>query len=386
MAFNFSPTPSLLQGFQTGSNFIDQIMRRRMAQRQQDMTEQQQQRQKQFDPLKKQLMEAQIQEATIKTQKNKQNMELLQKALQQMSGGAIGGDPNMTEGQYDSQKSVLQPVNQQQMPGVQAGESNASIPNSDDEWEQLSKKSGYGALSEPISQKTQLQNMIASQLGHKVERKIEDGVEYNYNPLFGTSQRRVGMNPLQKQLAGKDAGIISDLEKDALAIQPTINTLGELKNVVNSDTYKNLTNIPFYRGKQLSVLAKTGTPEQQDVIGRFNSLSGEIVKNLSREFKGPFRVGEQALAERMKPSENDTPQTAMAKIDMLMKLTDLNQKMMSMVPQLMREHSISSTHAHEIAKKQLGVKDFINNVNNQLKTINKPQKQSFNFDKFKVVE
>jgi hypothetical protein len=104
---------------------------------------------------------------------------------------------------------------------------------------------------------------------------------------------------------------------------------------------------------ELGYYAKFGTPEQQEMANSYLTLTGNIIKNASRDFKGAFRTGEQALLNSMKPSAGDTQQGAKAKIAALSHLNQMLLYRSKLASELMRTKQISLGEANEIADKEI---------------------------------
>lgn len=116
------------------------------------------------------------------------------------------------------------------------------------------------------------------------------------------------------KIIAKDVDDFGDTYKAALNSQVTLDSLNK---VVASPVFQSIRQLPIGQQHQLSWYSKFGTPEQQELIGKFKADTGRIVQDGSQYFRGQFRVGEQKLLESMKVNDNDSPFVAVGKLESL---------------------------------------------------------------------
>ncbi len=127
-------------------------------------------------------------------------------------------------------------------------------------------------------------------------------------------------------------------------------TLNELSDIVASPVFEGIRATPLAGHHELAYYAKEGDADQKYMVGQYYALTGNLIKDASRDFAGQFRKGEQQLLNSMKPGPSDTVDTAKGKIatlslmnKMLMERSRLTSKIMS------KYHGIGKLEASELA-------------------------------------
>lgn len=114
--------------------------------------------------------------------------------------------------------------------------------------------------------------------------------------------------------------------------------------------------IPFYQDMQLKALSKVGNPEQQEMIGNFiadvKSFAGATVNS----FKGQTMKREFDYADQLKPSENDTVNTARGKLRALKSLKEIAQRKNDVILDLMQKKHLNLGDAVNKANQMVDVK------------------------------
>lgn len=157
---------------------------------------------------------------------------------------------------------------------------------------------------------------------------------------------------------GKEAGKIRAKDIDALntsAYNATTNqdTFDALGQIVASPEFEQIRQTPLLGHHELAYYAKEGTPKQQQMVGQFYTLVGNIIKDSSRDFAGQFRRGEQQLLQSMKPNDADTVDTARGKLEMLTYLNRMLKERATLSSQMMNQHHMNKGQALELADKQI---------------------------------
>ena len=169
---------------------------------------------------------------------------------------------------------------------------------------------------------------------------------------------------LSEGIAGADADVYKEMQKQAIGSMGPQKTLKSLRDVYSSPEWKNMVendlsnygttgrrlNLAYYKNK--------GTDKQKDLIGRVESLSGKMITDMAQVFKGPFRITEQTLLETIKPQPSDTLPAAIAKLDELQKAADLESAVSKRTAQLMAKEKMSALDAFERAKDEYNADEY----------------------------
>ncbi len=131
----------------------------------------------------------------------------------------------------------------------------------------------------------------------------------------------------QGETLGKERGKeISEIGKQQLSLSESGAVLDHLADIIKDPVFRNMrSEIPFFQDKQLSVLAKIGTPEQQKVIGDYISSLQAFKAATVNSFKGRTLEKEFGLADKIKFDENDTMGVTEGKYKSLKTLKDIAQ-------------------------------------------------------------
>jgi hypothetical protein len=130
-------------------------------------------------------------------------------------------------------------------------------------------------------------------------------------------------------------------------------SLNDLGAIVSSPEFKKIRNVPLAGQHELGWYSLNGTPEEKQMIGKFLTLSGDIVAKASKNFAGPFRVGEQKLLFSMKPNASDMPDVAIGKIEALSTMNTLLSERAALTSKMMSQYHINKGQASDMADKQL---------------------------------
>jgi len=146
---------------------------------------------------------------------------------------------------------------------------------------------------------------------------------------------------------------MSALNDNVFAANTDLTTLGEISKILASSQFEQIRQVPAAGHHELAYYAKFGTPEQKDMVGRYYALTGQVVKDSSRDFPGQFRTGEQKLLEGMKPSPGDTVDVARGKTEALMQLRTMVRDRAKLISGYMEKFHVSKGSAETIADQQV---------------------------------
>lgn len=170
---------------------------------------------------------------------------------------------------------------------------------------------------------------------------------------------------------GKESGKIraqdiKELNDSYFHAQTAQNTLDSLSDVVSSPEFEQIRQIPILGKNELSYYAKFGTPKQQEMVGKYYTLTGNIVKDTASEFKGQFRTGEQKLVNSMKADPSDTVDVARGKIEALSSMNKMLSERSRITSELMTKNHINKLQAQEVADKQVNGKEIRDQLHNKI--------------------
>lgn len=157
---------------------------------------------------------------------------------------------------------------------------------------------------------------------------------------------------------GQESGKIrakqrEELDNTIFNAETNQQTLDEVSDILGSPEFEEIRNVPLAGHHELSYYAKEGTPAQQQMVGRFYTLTGNLIKDASRDFAGQFRKGEQQLLNGMKPGPSDTVDSAKGKTESLSVLNKMLTQRARLTSHLMDEYHVSKLQASEMADKKV---------------------------------
>lgn len=139
-----------------------------------------------------------------------------------------------------------------------------------------------------------------------------------------------------------------------------------MTDIVKNPVFWNMRNtIPFFQDKQLSWIQKTGTPEQQELIGDFLSTAESFIASTVQGFGGRPLVREFDLAQRQKITPNDTVSSALGKLRSARSLHDIAEKKNQIVSELLQK-GYNESDAIKQANKMVDIKGIEKATNDLL--------------------
>jgi len=307
-------------------------------------------------PFKKELMRAQAGNAASNASWN--NML--------MGGGAPNAAPNPekpTEQNYDALKDMFQG---QGMPRAQEenGVPNGMQGSNEQKRAPMQPMTNEERIIRPGDPSRAMLNRFAGIKGiPPIQSHYEDGNLITMKPNGEVTSQKVG--PSKEELAREeglnkvDVGIVDEMQHAAIEGQDLSSDYQDLSSLYsNPDWAKLQTGLLSKGGErgrkwQMDVLRNFGTQEQKDMIAMSDSKTNEIVTKMAKVFKGPFRIGEQSLIERIKPQTYDTPEAQKAKLKALQVANDKRNYISQRVSDLIRKDKLSSGEAFKKAKEEV---------------------------------
>ncbi len=198
--------------------------------------------------------------------------------------------------------------------------------------------------------------LVNQALGMKTPIVDVDGTKMVFGPR-GPVVVAKGLTPVEKArmegFAKSDVKAAEDIQKTSLSGIESKPTMDELAKVVSDPAWKSMRTNELAPKLEMTYYLKKGTPEQKALAGRFMTYSNQLIKDSAKDFTGPFRVGEQGILEKMKPSENDTLPVAQAKLQALITLREARSKRAEKAYSLIRKQGMDPSEAMRIADKEL---------------------------------
>ena len=174
---------------------------------------------------------------------------------------------------------------------------------------------------------------------------------------------------------GKESGKLRarDIEDLGKTYETALNlgdSYNELVDVVKNPVFKNMrSKIRFFQDKQLGLLKSIGTPEEQELIGRWQGLTNKVLADTINTFKGNPMKGEVSISENMKANDNDTINVVVGKIQSGYLMKEMVKQRTAIARNIMENQHVSKQKALEIADKQVNG----DQVREQIKNLMKPK-------------
>lgn len=198
------------------------------------------------------------------------------------------------------------------------------------------------------------------------------------NPVFRQNAAQYAGEKEEGKKAGEiratAIGDLSDVVFNARTKQQTLDNLGK---IISSPEFEQMRQTPILGRNELQYYQRYGTPAQQNMVGQLVTLSGNIIRDASQDFKGAFRKGEQELIQNMKINPGDTFDAARGKMEQLSVLNQMIMNRAQLTANYMEDNHISKVKAEALADKQLNGDAMRAQVHNQLNP--KPTESDINF-------
>lgn len=195
---------------------------------------------------------------------------------------------------------------------------------------------------------------------------------------FEKAGRESGVKKEREELGGIRAKAIDEMDQQyQQAVQAGV-PIQHLMDISQNPTFMNMrSKIPFFQDQQLKMLAKTGTPEEQKIIGDFISTTTQAVANTVNSFGGRALVKEFDVGERMKISPNDTWNAMIGKLGSIESFNEMTKQRSRIASQLMQKEHLNRGDALERADKMVDGKAIRQKIENSLSP--KPTDEDINY-------
>lgn len=177
-------------------------------------------------------------------------------------------------------------------------------------------------------------------------------------------ERAIEQGKEEGKLRAKDIQQFEDISQQNSDTRSTLDYISD--DLMSDPEFKKLRTIPFAGQHEISWYAQNGTKEQKELIGKLRPVLGQLVVDMSKEFKGAFRGTEQGLIEKAKPSESDMPDVFSGKVEAMNYLAQLAEERSKAAAYFMRNHDMSKTDAMTAAKKHVSGKEILSKVQDKM--------------------
>ncbi len=143
-------------------------------------------------------------------------------------------------------------------------------------------------------------------------------------------------------------------------------TLNEISDIISSPEFEQIRQVPLAGHHEIAYYEKEGTAEQQQMATRYKTLTGNLIKDASRDFAGQFRKGEQQLLNGMKPNPGDTVDGAKGKTEALSVLNKMLTQRARLTSKYMEKNHSSKLEASEWADRQVNGNKIRQEVHDRL--------------------
>jgi hypothetical protein len=203
--------------------------------------------------------------------------------------------------------------------------------------------------------------------------------QYSQNENYSNNQMN-NMNPSFAENVGSYEGIksegkeagklraqdIKDLGDLIFSGQGKQTTLDQISDIIKSPEFEKMRQMPILGRHELSYYQRYGSPEQQNMAGQLVTLSGNIIRDASQDFKGAFRKGEQDLLQNMKINPGDTVDAAKGKLEQLSYLNKLITQRAQTTADIMNQQHVSKTEAEKQADKLINGDEIRKGIHTKL--------------------
>ncbi len=187
-----------------------------------------------------------------------------------------------------------------------------------------------------------------------IEMELTKGQQLPQRPTYAENTgTHKGIVEEGKELGRIRAKQREELDNTIFNAETNQQTLDDVADILGSPEFEEIRNVPLAGHHELSYYAKEGTPAQQQMVGKFYTLTGNLIKDASRDFAGQFRKGEQQLLNGMKPGPSDTIDSAKGKTESLSVLNKMLTQRARLTSHLMDEYHVSKLQASEMADKKI---------------------------------
>lgn len=175
------------------------------------------------------------------------------------------------------------------------------------------------------------------------------------NPdYFETAGKAAGIKEEGRESGTLRAKAINELDQQYEQAEKAEQPVDHLIDISQNPVFMNMRNkVPFFQDKQLKMLAKTGTPEEQKLIGDFITSTMNAVANTVNSFAGGALAKEFDIGEKMKISPDDTWNVMTGKLESVGTFAQILKEKSRIASEIMQNQHVSRGRAWQLASKQV---------------------------------
>jgi hypothetical protein len=244
-----------------------------------------------------------------------------------------------------------------------------------------------------------LANAYANYMGEQTNNNIKDtGQDYSTRPMnefsgqinnqpFNSSNRskkmlqafghiketpdeqqeREAKTAYDKAQAESDVKKIGQLEDIAIAGIQSEPTYQEAAEITSNPAWAKMRDFPLAPGLQLSYYKRNGSPEQREMIGKFESKTNQFILDSIKLFPQRFTNQDLQFMLGMKVSGRDSLESGQAKLYSAYSYMKILSERSGIAAQIARERRISVTQALKIADKMIDGNKIRKQIEEQVK-------------------
>lgn len=382
-----APSISLGKAFTRGTSLYNTLMQNAIAKQRAQNEKATLEREAQLFPLK----QAHLAALTNSAQSNADWNNLLMGNNPNQNANPMPNQNNRPQGNYNAVQQKF-PLNKRPM----VDENGETVSNLEEMPQQANQNIGMGEQlgAEQVLQPGDPNKYFMDEhAGIKGIPPVQTHYDSNGNiitkwPSGKLTKQQIGPtareSKFNESLDKSDAKIVGEMQEASIEAQDLKQSYDVLNEAFNNPLWNKMHSGLLSKGGekgrklQMDVIRNYGTDAQKELLATVDTTSNELVSKMAKVFKGPFRIAEQGLIEKVKPQSYDTPQAAMQKLMILNMAIDKQQYLNMRIPELITKNKMSANDAFKIAFNEVGGKEFKEELNK--KYASEKNKNSSNFN------
>lgn len=194
--------------------------------------------------------------------------------------------------------------------------------------------------------------MTATSKGMSLEDKMK------FEDYKAKAKIKANGTEFEKNISKEDAKNLSTLNKSLYTARDIQPSLDYMHSLANSPEMQNIKQNPLLFGKDRVYFEKSKEHKAEaKVLGKMTAVQKKMYAEMAQQFKGAFRKGEQELFDRLLPSDSDSIDVMMGKIQGMETLNRSLIQRLSRVDDLVRDkdNGMTINHAMEQADKEFPI-------------------------------
>lgn len=224
--------------------------------------------------------------------------------------------------------------------------------------------SNYRPQNKPYSNDMGIMEGETNNIGGIPVTTPTDDTPENYAKKAGTY---LGLEKEGEESGKIRAKVIDEFGQEYESGQKLLDSIDGLSQIATNPIFTNMRNkFPYFQDTQLWKVSKTGTPEEQELIGQFVDEAGRLLQNTYSLWSGKGLKGEFDATREFKINKNDTINSVVGKLTSAYKLARFNQDRIEFASSLMRNQKFDRQKALQEADKIVDRKGIMRDINQTL--------------------